>query len=70
MTEPPQADGTTGPDPLLHALQNQLSAIIGFCDLLLREMPESDPRRSDILEMQRAGLAAIDLLPALSERLR
>ena len=70
MTEPPQADGAAGPDPLLHAFHNQLSAIIGFCDLLLREMPESDPRRADVLEMQRAGHAAIDLLPGLSERLR
>jgi len=70
MTELPQADPSTGPDPLLHAFHNHLSVVVGFCDLLLREMPEGDPRRADVLEMHRAGHAAIDLLPALSSRLR
>jgi hypothetical protein len=70
MTELSQADGAPGPDPLLHAFHNHLSAIVGFCDLPLREMPENDPRRADILEMHRARHAAIDLLPALSSRFR
>lgn len=70
MTEPSPADEITRPDPLLHAFQNHLSAIVGFCDLLLRELPEGDPKRADILEMHKAGHAAIDLLPKLSIRIR
>jgi hypothetical protein len=54
----------------LHAFQNHLSAIVGFCDLLLRDIPEGDPKRADILEVYKAGHAAIDLLPQLSTRMR
>jgi hypothetical protein len=70
MTEPSAADEISKHDPLLHAFQNHLSAIVGFCDLLLRELPESDPKRADILQMYKAGHAAIDLLPKLSNRIR
>ena len=70
MTEPSPADEITKYDPLLHAFRNHLSAIVGFCDLLLREVPEGDPKRGDILQMHKAGHAAIDLLPELSTRMR
>jgi hypothetical protein len=56
--------------PLFHAFKNHLSVIIGFCDLLLNELPEDDPKRADILEVRKAGEAAIALLPELSEHLR
>lgn len=64
------------PDPvcddslLLHAFNNHLSVVIGFCDLLLRDLPELDPKRADVLEMRKAGYAAIALLPQLAERMR
>jgi hypothetical protein len=70
MPEPPPADEIARHDPILHAFQNHLSAIVGFCDLLLRELSEDDPKRADVLEMQKAGHAAIQLLPQLSNRLR
>lgn len=70
MTEPSPADEITRHDPLLHAFRNHLSAIVGFCDLLLRELPEGDPKRADVLEMHKAGHAAINLLPQLSARIR
>ena len=54
--------------PVMHEFKNHLSVIIGFCDLLLRDLPEDDPKRADILEMKKAGHAAIALLPKLSER--
>ena len=57
-------------DSLMHAFKNHLSVIIGFCDLLLRDLPEGDPKRADILEMRKAGRSAIALLPQLSERMR
>lgn len=56
--------------PLLHEFKNHLSVIIGFCDLLLHDLREDDPKRADILEVRKAGHAAIALLPELSERLR
>ena len=54
--------------PVMHEFKNHPSVIIGFCDLLLRDLPEGDPKRADILEMKKAGQAAIALLPKLSER--
>ena len=70
MTQRPPADEINSHDPLLHAFQNHLSAIVGFCDLLLRDIPEGDPKRADILEVYKAGHAALDLLPQLSTRMR
>ena len=55
---------------LVHEFKNHLSVIVGFCDLLLRDLPEDDPKRADILEMRKAGHTAIALLPELSERMR
>ena len=56
--------------PVMHEFKNHLSVIIGFCDLLLRDLPEDDPKRADILEMRKAGHTAIALLPELSKRMR
>ena len=65
----PQAD--LEPDnPVLHQLKNHLSIIVGFCDLLLGDLPQDDPKRVDIQEMRKAGQAALDLLPDLSARMR
>ena len=63
-------DRVPGEVPLLHEFKNHLSVIIGFCDLLLSELREDDPKRADVLEVRKAGHAAIALLPELSERLR
>ncbi|MBI4886938.1 MAG: hypothetical protein HY824_07590 [Acidobacteria bacterium] len=62
--------GDKDDSPLMHEFKNQLSVIVGFCDLLLRDLPEDDPKRADILEMRKAGHTAIALLPKLSERMR
>ena len=56
--------------PVMHEFKNHLAVILGFCDLLLRDVPEDDPKRADILEIRKAGQAAIALLPELSERMR
>ena len=56
--------------PLMHEFKNHLSVIIGFCDLLLSDLPEGDPKRADIVEMRKAGRSAMALLPQLSERMR
>ena len=48
---------------LLHRLRNHLAVIVSYADLLLLDLPESDPRRGDIIEIRDAGRAAADLLP-------
>jgi hypothetical protein len=60
-----------GPEPPeIHQLKNYLSVIIGFCDLLLGDLPMDDPSRVDIQEMRKAGQAALDTLPGLATRMR
>jgi hypothetical protein len=62
---------STDPEPPeLHQLKNHLSIIIGFCDLLLGDLADDDPKRLDILEMRKAGQAALDLMPDLATRMR
>lgn len=51
----------------MHEFKNHLSVIVGFCDLLLGELPEGDARAS-VLEIHRAALAAVALLPQLPSR--
>ncbi len=63
--------GETGQDsPELHQLKNHLSIIVGFCDLLLGDMTQADPKRADIQEMRKAGQAALDMLPQIATRMR
>ena len=54
--------------PLLHQFKNHLSIIVGFCDLLIAEIPETDPHHHDILEVHKAARAAMELLPELQKR--
>lgn len=70
MTEPTDCspDGSVGCDQVAHEFKNHLSVVIGFCELLLRELPDGDPKRADILEIHKAGTAAISLLPRLTPR--
>lgn len=48
-------------DPVLHAFKNQLTVIVGFCDLLLLELPEGDKKREDVAEILRAAHVALGL---------
>lgn len=61
MTEP-----TT--DDVIHRLKNHIAIIVGFCDLLIAECPENDPRRADLLEVHKAGRDAMALMPEVSRR--
>ena len=56
--------------PILHEFKNHLAVVIGFAELLLRDLPEDDPQRGDVLEILRAGRAALGLLPKLSKQVR
>ena len=55
---------------VFHQFKNYLSVIVGFCDLLLSELPEDDLRRGDIVEVHKAARAAMALMPELAKRLR
>ena len=53
-------------DPTVaHRLKNKLAIILGFCDLLVNEMPEDDKHRPDVLQIQEAARAALRELPPL-----
>jgi hypothetical protein len=60
MSEPPRQ--AAGDDQRLHNVRNHLSIIIGYCDLLLGDLPEHDPRYKDLLEVRKAATAAVTLL--------
>jgi len=51
----------------LHNVRNHLSVIVGFCDLLLGDIPETDTKYADVLEMRKAAVAAMTLLEDMSE---
>jgi hypothetical protein len=55
---------------ILHRLKNDMGIIIGFCDLLIADFPADDPRRADLVEVHRAALDAMQLMPEISRRMR
>jgi nitrogen-specific signal transduction histidine kinase len=44
-----------------HDFNNLLTAILGYCELLLEAVGDKDPRRPDIIEIQKAGSRASEL---------
>ena len=44
-----------------HDFNNMLTAILGYCELLLADLDLSDPRQADIAEIQKAGVSAAGL---------
>ncbi len=63
-------DLESGEPELLHRLKNLLAINLGFCELLLDEMAEDDPKRGDMLAMQQATRDALALLPEVAARMR
>jgi two-component system cell cycle sensor histidine kinase/response regulator CckA len=51
-----------GSPGIAHDLNNQLSIILGFCELLLDSTPDEDPRRADIMEIDKAARTATSLV--------
>jgi hypothetical protein len=54
---------------VIHRMKNHLAIILGFCELLLEDLPLDDGRRADIMEIQKAADAARSDMPELSRRL-
>jgi len=55
---------------LLHRFKGLLGVAVGYCDLLLDEIPEGDKRRLDIQEIRKAMQQALALVPELGEQLK
>jgi signal transduction histidine kinase len=49
-------------DKYRHDFKNQLAIIRGFAEILLAEMPATDPRRSDVEEIHKAAVTSLALL--------
>lgn len=60
------SDASVPESPLIHRMRNHLAVVVSFAELLLLDMPESDPRRADVLEIKKAALAAMDLMPEVA----
>jgi hypothetical protein len=56
------AEARHEPKPM-HQLRNQLAVVITFAELLLQELPGDDPHRADVMEIHKAGIAAMHLIP-------
>jgi signal transduction histidine kinase len=45
----------------VHDLNNQLAVILNYTNFVLEDTPADDPRREDLLEIQRAAQRARDV---------
>jgi signal transduction histidine kinase len=45
----------------IHDLNNQLAVILNYANFVLEDTPANDPRREDMLEIQRAAKRARDV---------
>jgi hypothetical protein len=52
---------------LMHRLRNHLAVVVTFSELLVLELPEDDPRRKDLVEIQKAGKAAMEMMPEIAK---
>jgi hypothetical protein len=57
-------------DQVIHNLKNHLAIIVGFCDLLIADAADGDPRKADLLEVNQAAREAMAAIPEIARRLR
>jgi hypothetical protein len=55
---------------VVHQLKNHLAIIVGYCDLLLAETADDDPRKADLLDVHKAARDAMAVMPDVARRLR
>jgi hypothetical protein len=65
MKEDLMPDGPDKESKVVHQFRNHLAVVISFADLLLLEMPESDPHRKDVLEILKAATSAMAMIPEI-----
>ena len=56
-------------DEAVHRLKNQLSIILGFCELLMEEFPADSAHRRDLGEIYKAAREAMTEMPDINKRL-
>jgi hypothetical protein len=54
---------------VVHLLKNHLAVIVGFCDLLIADTPDGDPRKADLLDVHKAAREAMAVMPEVARRL-
>ena len=62
MIEPTNAE-------VVHLLKNHLAVIVGFCDLLIADIPDGDPRKADLQDVHKAAREAMEVMPEVARRL-
>jgi hypothetical protein len=62
-------ESTKDPE-VVHRLKNYICIISGFCELLISDCAEDDPRRADLMEIHKAAQHAIAMMPEVAERIR
>jgi hypothetical protein len=59
------------PEPeKIHRLRNQMAVVVSFAELVLLDTPDGDPRRADLLEIQKAAHASMTLLSEIAQTLQ
>jgi hypothetical protein len=54
---------------VVHLLKNHLAVIVGYCDLLIADTPDGDPRKADLLDVHKAAREAMAAMPEVARRL-
>jgi hypothetical protein len=54
---------------VVHLLKNHLAVIVGYCDLLIADTPDGDPRKADLLDVHTAAREAMAVMPEVARRL-
>jgi hypothetical protein len=55
---------------VVHQLKNHLAIIVGYCDLLIAETPDDDPRKRDLRDVHKAARDAMAVMPEVARLLR
>ncbi len=61
-----RASGPESLSRIAHDLNNHLSTVLGFAELLLADLPEGDPYREDLAEIHKAGRSALTITGRLA----
>ena len=55
---------------MIHRLKNHLCIVVGFCELIVADCPQDDPRHGDLLEVLKAAQDAVAMMPEVSRHMR
>ena len=53
---------------VIHRLKNHIAIIVGFTELLIADCADDDPKRADLLEVQKAAHEAMAVMPEVARR--